>query len=64
VAGWSKAEKLYLAVLIDDSLGQQRRQPVWSDLTSVLRRQAGHDYISVAYARNGNAMLAQDSQRS
>jgi len=59
VAGWAKAEKLYLAVLIDDSLDSSVASQ-WSDLKAFFAAQPATTYISVAYARNGTAMLAQD----
>jgi hypothetical protein len=58
-AGWAKAEKLYLAVLIDDSLDSSVANQ-WSDLKAFFDAQPATTYISVAYVRNGTAMLAQD----
>jgi len=59
VADWKHGEKLYLAVLIDDSLdsgiGNQ-----WNDLKAFLAGQPDNTYVLVAYARNGTAMVAQD----
>ena len=59
IAGWKRGEKLYLAVVIDDSLdtgvaGQ------WNDLKAFFAAQPATTYISVGYARNGTVMLAQD----
>src|SRR5882762_9380647 len=59
VVDWTKAEKLYLAVLIDDSLDSSIANQ-WSDLKQFFTAQPAATYISVAYARNGTAMLAQD----
>src|SRR6266481_8851685 len=59
VAGWAKGEKLYLAVLIDDSLDSSVANQ-WSDLKAFFDAQPATTYISVAYVRNGTAMLAQD----
>ena len=59
VAAWAKAEKLYLAVLIDDSLDSSVANQ-WSDLKAFFDAQPATTYISVAYVRNGTAMLAQD----
>ena len=59
VADWKHAEKLYLAVLIDDSLDSDIANQ-WSDLKAFFASQPDTTYISVAYARNGTAMLAQD----
>jgi len=58
-ARWAKAEKLYLAVLIDDSLDSSVANQ-WSDLKAFFDAQPATTYISVAYVRNGTAMLAQD----
>jgi VWFA-related protein len=59
VANWKRGEKLYLAVLIDDSLDSGVASQ-WSDLKGFLAAQPDTTYVSVAYARNGTAMLAQD----
>ena len=59
VADWKHGEKLYLAVLIDDSLDSGIANQ-WNDLKAFLAAQPDTTYISVAYARNGTAMLAQD----
>jgi hypothetical protein len=59
VANWKRGEKLYLAVLIDDSLDSTIAGQ-WSDLRAFLAAQPDTTYVSVAYARNGTAMLAQD----
>jgi len=59
IADWKHGEKLYLAVLIDDSLDSGIASQ-WSDLKAFFAGQPATTYISVAYARNGAAMLAQD----
>lgn len=59
IADWQRGEKLYLAVLIDDSLDNTVASQ-WSDLKEFFNAQPQTTYISVAYARNGSAMLAQD----
>jgi VWFA-related protein len=59
VANWTRGEKLYLAVLIDDSLDSGVASQ-WNDLKAFFAAQSATTYISVAYARNGTAMLAQD----
>src|SRR5260370_8917288 len=59
VAGWTHGETLYLAVLIDDSLDSGIALK-WNDLKAFFAGQPDNTYISVAYARNGAAMLAQD----
>ena len=59
IADWKHDGKLYLAVLIDDSLDNVIANQ-WNDLKAFLAAQPDNAYISVAYARNGTAMLAQD----
>jgi hypothetical protein len=59
IAGWTKAEKLYLAVLIDDSLDSGVASQ-WNDLKEFLTAQPDTTYEFVAYARDGTAMVAQD----
>jgi hypothetical protein len=59
VADWKHGEKLYLAVLIDDSLDSDIANQ-WSELKAFFAGQPDTTYISVAYARNGTAMLVQD----
>jgi hypothetical protein len=59
VADWKHGEKLYLAVLIDDSLDSAIAIQ-WNDLKTFLAGQANNTYVLVAYARNGTAMVAQD----
>jgi hypothetical protein len=59
VADWRHGGKLYLAVLIDDSLDNDIASQ-WSDLKAFLAAQPDNTYISVAYARNGAVLLAQD----
>ena len=59
VANWQRGEKLYLEVLIDDSLDSEVAAQ-WNDLKEFFRQQPSTTYISVSYARNGTAMVAQD----
>jgi hypothetical protein len=59
VADWKHGEKLYLAVLIDDSLDSVIANQ-WNDLKAFLASQPSNTYVLVAYARNGAAMVAQD----
>lgn len=59
VADWKHGEKLYLAVLIDDSLDNVIASQ-WNDLKAFFAAQPDTTYISVSYARNGTAMVAQD----
>jgi len=59
VADWKHGERLYLAVLIDDSLDNVIANQ-WKDLKAFFAAQPDTTYISVSYARNGTAMVAQD----
>lgn len=59
VANWQRGEKLYLAVLIDDSLDTDVASQ-WNDLKEFFKAQPETTYISVSYARNGVAQVAQD----
>jgi hypothetical protein len=59
VANWRRGEKLYLAVVIDDSLDSGVASQ-WSDLKAFFAAQPDTTYISVGYARNGEVALAQD----
>jgi hypothetical protein len=59
IVDWKHGEKLYLAVLIDDSLDSGIANQ-WNDLKAFLTSQPDTTYVSVAYAQNGTAMLAQD----
>ena len=59
ITNWRRGEKLYLAVLIDDSLDSGVASQ-WNDLKAFLAAQPDTTYVSVAYARNGTAMLVQD----
>jgi hypothetical protein len=59
IADWRRGEKLYLAVVIDDSLDVGVASQ-WSDLKAFFAAQPDSTYISVGYARNGAVTLAQD----
>src|SRR5712692_10294951 len=59
IADWKHGEKLYLAVVIDDSL-ESGIANQWGDLKAFFASQPNTTYISVAYARNGAAALAHD----
>lgn len=59
VANWRHGEKLYLAVLIDDSLDSDVASQ-WNDLKAFFSAQPETTSIAVFYARNGSAELAQD----
>jgi hypothetical protein len=59
IADWRRGEKLYLAVLIDDSLDSTVASQ-WGDLKDFFNAQPDTTYISVSYARNGAATLVED----
>jgi len=59
VVDWKHGEKLYLAVLIDDSLESSIANQ-WGDLKAFFAAQPSSTYISVSYVRNGTAAVAQD----
>ena len=59
IANWRRGEKLYLAVLIDDSLDTEVASQ-WNDLKEFFNAQPETTDIAVFYARNGSAQLAQD----
>ena len=59
IAGWTKAEKLYFAVVIDDSLDSSAAGQ-WNDLKEFLTAQPDTTYEFVGYARNGTVTVAQD----
>lgn len=59
IADWRRGDKLYLAVLIDDSLDNTVGNQL-NDLRDFFNAQPPTTYISVSYARNGSGALAQD----
>lgn len=59
VADMKRGDTLYLAVLIDDSV-RSNFASQFNDLKAFLMAQPKTTYIAVAYARNGEAMVAQD----
>jgi hypothetical protein len=59
IAGCTKAEKLYFAVLIDDSLDSSVAG-LWNDVKSFLTAQPDTTSELIAYARDGTALVAQD----
>jgi hypothetical protein len=59
IADWRRGEKLYLAVLIDDSLDATAGNQ-WGELKGFFNAQPPTTYISVSYARNGTAQVVQD----
>lgn len=59
IAQWTKAEKLYLAILIDDSIDSDAASQ-WNELKQFINAQPATTYIAVAYATNATVRLAQD----
>ncbi|HUI75371.1 MAG TPA: hypothetical protein VLX32_10515 [Candidatus Acidoferrum sp.] len=59
IASWNKGEKLYLAILIDDSLNSQVTLQ-WPDLKSFIMAQPASTYVALAYASNATVFVAQD----
>jgi hypothetical protein len=59
IADWKRGEKLYLSVVIDDSLNANVASQ-WNDLKAFFATQPDTTLISVSYARTGTAMVAQD----
>lgn len=59
IANWTKAEKLYLAILIDDSLNSDVAGQ-WTDLKQFIEAQPKSTWIAVGYADNATVRLAQD----
>jgi hypothetical protein len=58
-ARWVKAEKLYLAILIDDSIDSDTASQ-WGDLKQFILAQPPDSSIAVGYATDGTVRLAQD----
>jgi hypothetical protein len=59
IARWTKGEKLYLAVLIDDSLDTDVAGQ-WNELKQFMSALPPTTYIAVGYASNATVRLAQD----
>jgi len=59
IASWTKANELYLAILIDDSLNSDVGLQ-WSDLTSFIMAQPATSHVALAYASNATVFIAQD----
>ena len=59
ISDWRQSDKVFLAILIDDSLDSEVAGQ-WNDLKAFINAQPQGTYIAVAYARNGAAMVAQD----
>lgn len=59
IADWGRGDKLYLAVVIDDSLDTDVASQ-WNDLKEFFNAQPETTYIAVFFARNGTVQVAQD----
>ncbi len=59
IAKWVKAEKLYLAILIDDSLDSEVASQ-WNDVKQFIEAQPPTTSIAVGYATNATVRVAQD----
>ncbi len=59
IAAWTKADRLYLAVLIDDSLDSSVASQ-FGELKEFLNSQPATTSVAVFYARNATAMVVQD----
>ena len=59
ISNWVKAEKLYLAILIDDSLDSEVASQ-WNDVKQFINAQPATTSIAVGYATNGTVRVAQD----
>jgi hypothetical protein len=59
IASWTKADKLYLAILIDDSLDPEVASQ-WSDLKAFIKEQPANTSIALGYASNSTVFVAQD----
>lgn len=59
IADWRKGDKLYLAILIDDSI-QNTAASQWDYLKEFIMSQAPTTYIALGYIRNNVTMVAQD----
>lgn len=59
VAKWTKAEKLYLAILIDDSIESETANQ-WGDLKQFILAQPPTTSIAVGYASNATVRVSQD----
>ncbi|HUL15868.1 MAG TPA: hypothetical protein VLV88_07720 [Terriglobales bacterium] len=59
IASWNKGEKLYLAILVDDSLNSDVSLQ-WPDLKAFIMAQPANSYVALAYASNATVFIAQD----
>ncbi|HWZ98191.1 MAG TPA: hypothetical protein VN025_10565 [Candidatus Dormibacteraeota bacterium] len=59
IARWVKGEKLYLAILIDDSLDSEVAGQ-WGEVKQFINAQPQTTSIAIGYATNGTVRVAQD----
>lgn len=59
IANWAKADKLYLAILIDDALDQSVASQ-WNDVRDFLNTLPPTTYVAIGYASNNVVQVAQD----
>lgn len=59
IARWVKADRLSLAILIDDSLDSEVASQ-WNDVKQFIEAQPPTTLVAIAYAANGNVRVAQD----
>ncbi len=59
IANWRKGEKLFLAILIDDSIDSAAAGQ-WDYLKEFIMAQPPSTYLAVGYLRNNTTMMAQD----
>lgn len=59
IGDWKKGEKLFLAILIDDSIDNTAASQ-WDFLKEFIMAQPPSTYIAVGYIRNNTTLVAQD----
>ena len=59
IADWRKEDKLFLAILIDDSIDPGAASN-WNDLKGFIMAQPATTFIAVGYLRDNTTMMAQD----
>ena len=59
IGDWKKGEKLFLAILIDDSIDNTAASQ-WDSLKEFIMAQPPSTYIAVGYIRNNTTLVAQD----
>lgn len=59
IADWRKEDKLFLAILIDDSIDSLAASN-WNDLKGFIMAQPATTYIAVGYLRDNTTVVAQD----